>query len=296
MTRTSSPQPLGGGCSAPSFRRGTTLQAYILPRLRGGELFVSSFTSRHYSAVRSCLVACGTMTTTSYRGRATVGVRILFPSRHYPAVRSRFGARKDDNDILPRTARRWVFVILFPSMALLCCPVASWCTRNDDKRHRIPRHAMVGVRQLFSVEALLYGLVASWCTRNDDNDIVLRTRGGGVRILFRGRAFCYSACRSSLGAWNDNNNSPTAAARRWWCSSGRWNYSAVRSRLGARGTMSNAILPRPRCGGCSSPFFRLGTTLLSHILPRPHGGGVRHLFPSRHYSRCPVVSCCTRND
>ncbi|GFU81308.1 hypothetical protein TNCV_2439801 [Trichonephila clavipes] len=33
------------------------------------------------------------MTTTSYRSRSTVGVRHLFPSRHYSAVRSRLGAR-----------------------------------------------------------------------------------------------------------------------------------------------------------------------------------------------------------
>ncbi|GFY03204.1 uncharacterized protein TNCV_4588051 [Trichonephila clavipes] len=51
------------------------------------------FPLRQYSAVRSCLVARGTMTTNSYHGRATVGFRILFSSRHNRAVRSRLGAR-----------------------------------------------------------------------------------------------------------------------------------------------------------------------------------------------------------
>ncbi|GFV02140.1 hypothetical protein TNCV_1573521 [Trichonephila clavipes] len=49
-------------------------------RSRSAEGVRHFFPSRHYSAVRSCLVARGTMTTTSYRGRATVGVRNLFPS------------------------------------------------------------------------------------------------------------------------------------------------------------------------------------------------------------------------
>ncbi|GFV16357.1 uncharacterized protein TNCV_1204791 [Trichonephila clavipes] len=70
------PQPYGGGCSSP-------------------------FPSRHYSAVRSCLGARGTMTTTSYRVRAAVGVRHPFsvesllccPVTHYSAVRSCLGAR-----------------------------------------------------------------------------------------------------------------------------------------------------------------------------------------------------------
>ncbi|GFS69681.1 hypothetical protein TNCV_4052781 [Trichonephila clavipes] len=40
-------------------------------------------------------------------------------------------------------------------------------------------------------------------------------------------------------------------------------YSAVRSRLGARGTMTTTSYRSTRGGGCSSPFFRRGTTLLS---------------------------------
>ncbi|GFT81258.1 uncharacterized protein TNCV_1999151 [Trichonephila clavipes] len=83
------------------------------------------------------------MTTTLYHGRAAVGVRILFPSRYYCAVRSRLGAR------------------------------GTMTTTSYRVR------AAVGVRHPFSVEELLYCLVASWCTRNDDNDIVPRTRGGG---------------------------------------------------------------------------------------------------------------------
>ncbi|GFU81168.1 uncharacterized protein TNCV_1924151 [Trichonephila clavipes] len=43
------------------------------------------------------------MTTTSYRSRMAVGVRHLFPSRHYSAVRSCLACtRNDDNDILPQ--------------------------------------------------------------------------------------------------------------------------------------------------------------------------------------------------
>ncbi|GFU81333.1 hypothetical protein TNCV_2440051 [Trichonephila clavipes] len=47
------------------------------------------FPWRHYSAVRSRLGACGRMTTTSYRNHSAVGVRHFFPSRHYSADRSR---------------------------------------------------------------------------------------------------------------------------------------------------------------------------------------------------------------
>ncbi|GFU81317.1 hypothetical protein TNCV_2439891 [Trichonephila clavipes] len=72
------------------------------------------FPSRHYSAVRSRLGARGTMTTTSYRKHSAVGVRhFFFPSRDYSAVRSRLLTRNDDNDILPRNTRRWVFVTFF---------------------------------------------------------------------------------------------------------------------------------------------------------------------------------------
>ncbi|GFW74308.1 uncharacterized protein TNCV_3438611 [Trichonephila clavipes] len=61
-------------------------------------VFVTFFPSRNYSTVRSRrLNARGTMTMTSYRIRSAVGVRHLFSV-----------------EVLP------------------CCPVLSWCTRNDD--------------------------------------------------------------------------------------------------------------------------------------------------------------------
>ncbi|GFU81165.1 hypothetical protein TNCV_1924121 [Trichonephila clavipes] len=40
-------------------------------------------------------------------------------------------------------------------------------------------------------------------------------------------------------------------------------YSAVRSCLGARGTMTTTCYRSPRGGGCSSPIFRRGTILRS---------------------------------
>ncbi|GFU81194.1 uncharacterized protein TNCV_3423601 [Trichonephila clavipes] len=90
------------------------------------------FPSRHYSAVRSRLGARGTMTTTSYRSRSAVGVRHLFPSRHYSAVRSRLGARGTMTTTSYRSRSAVGVRHFFPVEALLCCPVASWCTRNDD--------------------------------------------------------------------------------------------------------------------------------------------------------------------
>ncbi|GFY03179.1 uncharacterized protein TNCV_4587801 [Trichonephila clavipes] len=200
------------------------------------------------------------MTTTSYRGRAAVGVRHLFSVEELP-----------------------------------CCPVASWCTRNDDNdilprrtalgvRHLFPSrhysavrsllgargtmttttyrgHATKGVRIPFSVEALLCCLVPSWCTRKDDNDILPQPLGGGCSSLFSSR-----------------------------------HNSTVRSRLGARGTMSTFMLPRPRGAGLFVKFFpsrhysavrsRLGArgTMITKSYRVRAAVGVRHLFPSRHYS------------
>ncbi|GFV12687.1 uncharacterized protein TNCV_3307611 [Trichonephila clavipes] len=93
-----------------------------------------------YSAVLR--LARGTMITTSYRVRAAVGVRHLFPSRHYSAVRSHLGARGTMTTI---TYRR----------------LGGGCS------------------SLFSVEAILWCPVASCCTRNDDNDILPQPLGGG---------------------------------------------------------------------------------------------------------------------
>ncbi|GFU81272.1 uncharacterized protein TNCV_2163011 [Trichonephila clavipes] len=88
------------------------------------------------------------MTTTSYRSRSAVGVRHFFPSRHYSAVRSCLGAR------------------------------GTMTTTSYRSR------SAVGVRHLFSVEALLCCPVVSWCTRNDDNDILPQPLGGGCSSPF----------------------------------------------------------------------------------------------------------------
>ncbi|GFY03143.1 uncharacterized protein TNCV_4587441 [Trichonephila clavipes] len=89
------------------------------------------------------------MTTTCYRVRTAVGVRHRFPSRHYSAVRS--------------------------------CLVARGKMTTTTYRG----HAAVGVRPFFSVEALHFCPVAAWCTRNDDNDNLPRTLSGGCSLLFR---------------------------------------------------------------------------------------------------------------
>ncbi|GFV02136.1 uncharacterized protein TNCV_1573481 [Trichonephila clavipes] len=103
---------------------------------------------RGTTLLSGCLVARGTMTTTSYRGRATVGFRHPF------------------------------FVETLP-----CCPVASWCTRNDGN-DILPQALSGGCSSLFSVEALLCCPVASCCTRNDDNDMLPHPRGGGCASPF----------------------------------------------------------------------------------------------------------------
>ncbi|GFS69704.1 uncharacterized protein TNCV_4052901 [Trichonephila clavipes] len=88
------------------------------------------------------------MTTTSYRSARRWVFVTFFPSRHYSAVRSRLGARGTMTTTSYRAARRWVFVTFFSVEALLCCPVASWCTRNDDN-DILPQRSAVGVRHLF---------------------------------------------------------------------------------------------------------------------------------------------------
>ncbi|GFU81343.1 hypothetical protein TNCV_2440151 [Trichonephila clavipes] len=82
------------------------------------------------------------MTTTSYRSRSAVGVRHLFPLRHY-----------------------------------FCCTVASWCTRNDDN-DILPQTLSGECSSLFSAEGLLCCPVASF-SGNDDDDILPLTLGGG---------------------------------------------------------------------------------------------------------------------
>ncbi|GFU81334.1 hypothetical protein TNCV_2440061 [Trichonephila clavipes] len=133
--------------------------------------------------------------------------------------------RNDDNDILPQPLGGGCSS-LFSAEALLCCPVASWCTRNDDK-DILPQTLGGGCSSLFSAEALLCCPVASFYTRNDDNDILPQTLGGGCSSLFPPR-----------------------------------HYSAVRSRLFTRGTMTTTSY-RSRSAVGVRHFFRRGTTLLS---------------------------------
>ncbi|GFV52495.1 uncharacterized protein TNCV_1580141 [Trichonephila clavipes] len=81
------------------------------------------------------------MTTTFYRIHAAVGVRHPFPSRqyfhlvaswHYSAVRSRLRARGTMTTTSYRSRSAVGACHFFSVEALPCCPVASWCTRNDD--------------------------------------------------------------------------------------------------------------------------------------------------------------------
>ncbi|GFT66755.1 hypothetical protein TNCV_688911, partial [Trichonephila clavipes] len=80
---------------------------------------------RHYSAVRSSLVESGTMTTTSTAN----GSRWVFVSFSVEAftiaVRSRLGARGDDNDILPQTLGSEYSSLFFRPVTTRC-PEASW--------------------------------------------------------------------------------------------------------------------------------------------------------------------------
>ncbi|GFT81223.1 hypothetical protein TNCV_1998891 [Trichonephila clavipes] len=101
------------------------------------------FPSAHYSAVRSRLGARGTMTTTSYGTRSAVGVRHLFPSKHYSDVRSRLSARGTMTTTSYRSRSAVGIRHFFSVEAILCCPVASLCTRNDD--NDILRHLMPGL-------------------------------------------------------------------------------------------------------------------------------------------------------
>ncbi|GFV12693.1 uncharacterized protein TNCV_3307671 [Trichonephila clavipes] len=123
------------------------------------------------------------MTTTSYRGSATVGFRILFFVETLPCCPvTSWCKRNDDNDILPQDARRWVFVTFFPSRhysAVRSRLGARGTMTTTSYRVR----AAVGVRHLFRRgTTLLSGRVL--CTRNDDNDMLPRTLGVGCLSPF----------------------------------------------------------------------------------------------------------------
>ncbi|GFS69674.1 hypothetical protein TNCV_4052741 [Trichonephila clavipes] len=189
------------------------------------------------------------MTTTSYRSRLAVGVRHFFRRGNYSAVRSRFGAR----GTMTTTSYR------VRAVALLCCPVASWCTRNDDNDILPQPRRWVFVTFFRRGTTLLSG--RSWCTRNDDNDILPQPFGGGMFVNFFSSRH-YSAVRSRLcsrGTMTTTSYRVRAAVGVRHLFPSR-HYSAARSRLGARGTMTT-----------TSYRSRLAV-------------GVRHFFPSRHYS------------
>ncbi|GFS69677.1 uncharacterized protein TNCV_4052761 [Trichonephila clavipes] len=247
------------------------------------------------------------MTTTYYRVRVAVGVCHLFSVEALLCCPvASWCTRNDDNDILPQPLGGGCSSI-FSVEALLCCPVASWCTRNDDN-DILPRTALVvGFSHLFSVEALLCGPVASWCTRNDDNDILPQPFGGGCSSIFSVEALL--CC--PVASWFTRNDDNDILPQPW-----RWvfvtffpsrHYSAVRSRLGARGTMTTTSYRSRSGGGCSSPFSVEALLCCpvaswctrnddNDILPRRAAVGVRHLFFVEALLCCPVASWCTRND
>ncbi|GFU81337.1 hypothetical protein TNCV_2440091 [Trichonephila clavipes] len=123
------------------------------------------------------------MTTTSYRSRVAVGVRHLFPSRPYSAVRSRLGARGTMTTTSYRVARRWVFVTFFPSRHYSA--VRSRLGARGTMTTTSYRNRGGGCSSLFSVEALLCCPVASF-TRGTMTTTSYRSRSAvGVRHFFR---------------------------------------------------------------------------------------------------------------
>ncbi|GFV02153.1 uncharacterized protein TNCV_1573651 [Trichonephila clavipes] len=201
------------------------------------------------------------MITKSYRVRAAVGVRHLFPSRHYSAVRSHLGAR---GKMTTTTYRGHVALGVRPFFsveALHCCPVAAWCTRKDDNV-MLPRPHGGGCSSPFSVEALLCCPFVSCCTRNDDNEFLPPTRDGGFSYPF----FVETLPCCPVASWCTRNdgNDILPQALSGGCSSlfPSRQYSGVRLRLVARGTITTTSY-RSRSAEGVRHFFRRGTTLLS---------------------------------
>ncbi|GFU89577.1 hypothetical protein TNCV_1065051 [Trichonephila clavipes] len=83
----------------------------------------------------------------TYRGHVTVGVRHLFPSRHYPAVWSRLSARGTMTTTSYRSARRWVFVTFFVE-ALLCLSGGVLVHAERSQRLFSVRHYSLGARAM----------------------------------------------------------------------------------------------------------------------------------------------------
>ncbi|GFT81276.1 uncharacterized protein TNCV_3695851 [Trichonephila clavipes] len=201
------------------------------------------------------------MTTTSYSTRSAVGVRHLFPSKHYSDARSRLSAR----GTMPTTSYRIssaVGIRLFSVVALPCCPVASWRTRNDDN-DILPQPLSGGYSSLFP--SWHYPAVRSrLCARRTMTTTSYRVRAPvGVRHLLPSKH--YSDVRSRLSA---RGTTPTTSCRicsavglRHFIPSAH--YPAVRSRLAARGTMTTTSYGTCSAEGIHHFFFRRRTTLLS---------------------------------
>ncbi|GFV52483.1 uncharacterized protein TNCV_1580021 [Trichonephila clavipes] len=140
------------------------------------------FSVRHCSAVR-CLGARGTMTTTSYHSRSAVGVRQLFFRRATTLLYVRVLMHAERWQRYPNaSAAVGVRHFFVRGTTLLSGRVlgARGTMTTTSYRSRLA----VGVRRLFSVNALLCGPVVSWCTRNDDNDILPQPLGGGCSSFF----------------------------------------------------------------------------------------------------------------
>ncbi|GFU81183.1 hypothetical protein TNCV_5003941 [Trichonephila clavipes] len=137
------------------------------------------------------------MTTTSNRSRSAVGVRHLFPVEALLCCPvTSFFSRNDDNDILPHPRGGGCSYPLF-RRALPCCPVASWCTRNDDN-DILPLRLTVGVRHHFPSRH--YSAVRSRLgARGTMTTTSCRSRAAvGVRIFYRRALLCCPVAR--LGA------------------------------------------------------------------------------------------------
>ncbi|GFV66444.1 uncharacterized protein TNCV_2163201 [Trichonephila clavipes] len=156
--------------------------------------------------------------------------------------------------------------------------------------------AAVGVRHLLCCP------VVSWCMRKEDNDILPQPLCGGCSSPFFRQGTTLQSGQVLVHAERCQRH-PTAAVWRWVFVTvfPSRHYSAVRSRLGARGTMTttsyrsrmavgvrhlfsveallcclvafgctrnddNDMLPQPRGGGCSSPFS-VEALLCSPVVP-----------------------------
>ncbi|GFY03190.1 uncharacterized protein TNCV_4587911 [Trichonephila clavipes] len=113
------------------------------------------------------------MTTTSYRSRSAEGHRHFFVEAQLYCPVASWCTRNDDNDILPQDARRHYSAVNSRLVARGTMITTSYRVR-----------AAEGVRYLFSVETLLCFPAASWCKLNDDNDILPQALSGGCSSPF----------------------------------------------------------------------------------------------------------------